>query len=103
MDLLTRLPGTADVALLVTAGSPLGLDAVYQRLLAGGPHRPQRVGRWLNTWCPADPVSIGCPLRDDWRGQLDEIIAGNPKDRAHSITEYLADPVLAHAVADCLK
>lgn len=103
MDLIHEMAPDLDVALLVTAGSPLGIDAVYNRLLIRGPKRPQRIGRWLNTWCPADAVAIGCPLRDDWHGQLDEIIVDNPKDRAHSITDYLGHQTVARHVAETLR
>jgi endonuclease G, mitochondrial len=98
MDLLTRLPEQLQVVQLVTAGSPLGMDTVFKRLLSGGPHRPDRVGDWLNAWCPADAVAIGCPLRDDWGDRLTEVITNNPKDRAHSIEEYLADRRVADAI-----
>lgn len=40
MDLLTRLTDDIDPVLLVTAGSPLGLDGVNERLLTRGPHQP---------------------------------------------------------------
>jgi hypothetical protein len=98
MDLLTRLDPGADVDLLVTAGSPLGLDSVYQRLLTGGPERPDRVAHWLNAWCPTDPVAIGCPLNGDWRGELTETPVTNPVNRAHDIEEYLAHPEVAHVI-----
>jgi endonuclease G, mitochondrial len=103
MDLIPELTANLDVALLVTAGSPLGLDAVYNRLHVRGPNRPQRIGHWLNAWCPADAVAIGCPLHDDWRGQLDEIAVDNPKERAHSITDYLSHHPVARGVAEALK
>ncbi|AGL20470.1 serine protease [Actinoplanes sp. N902-109] len=103
LDLIAGLAPEVEVSLLVTAGSPLGLDAVYNRLRVGGPRRPARIGHWLNTWCPADAVAIGCPLRDDWGDQIEEIVADNPKDRAHSITEYLADPAVARTVAAALE
>jgi endonuclease G, mitochondrial len=102
MDLLTRLPDQVEVVQLVTAGSPLGMDTVFKRLLSGGPRRPDRVGGWLNAWCPADAVAIGCPLRDDWGDRLTEVITDNPKDRAHSIEEYLADGRVAAAIGAAL-
>ena len=103
MDLLTRLPDQLQVLQLVTAGSPLGMDTVFKRLLTGGPHRPDRVGDWLNAWCPADAVAIGCPLRDDWGDRLTEVITNNPKDRAHSVEEYLADRRVADAIGAGLR
>lgn len=98
MDLLTRLPASVEVPLLVTLGSPLGLDSVHRRLLSGGPFRPDRIGQWLNVWCPADPVCIGCPLDDDWKGQVDERAVDNPLQRAHDVGEYLAHPHVARAI-----
>ncbi|MFI6393953.1 trypsin-like peptidase domain-containing protein [Nonomuraea sp. NPDC050547] len=98
MDLLTRLPAALEVPLLVTLGSPLGLDAVQGRLLSGGPHRPDRVGQWLNVWSQSDPVSIGCPLEDDWKGQVDERAVDNPLQRSHDVAEYLSHPHVARAL-----
>jgi endonuclease G len=98
MDLLTRLPDAVDVVKLVTVGSPLGLDSVHSRLLIGGPKVPGRVEAWVNVWCPADPIAIGCPLREDWGDDVSEIITDNPSGRAHDITEYLADPRVARRI-----
>lgn len=98
MDLLTRLDTGVDVALLVTAGSPLGMDAVYDRLLVGGAHRPARARAWLNAWCPADAVAIGCPLIPTWGRDLTEMLTDNDRDRAHSIEEYLGDPAVARSI-----
>jgi len=106
MDLLTRLPDQLNVVELVTADSPLGMDdmdTVLKRLLTGGPHRPDRVGDWVNVWCPADAVAIGCPPRDDWGDRLTEVITNNPKDRAHSIAEDLADRRVADAISAALR
>jgi endonuclease G len=99
MDLLTRLDPAVEVPLLITAGSPLGMDAVYKRLLSAGPHRPERVGRWVNVFCPPDPVAIGCPVCNSWAGQVEEIVTANPKERAHAIEEYLADARVARSVS----
>lgn len=66
MDLLTRLPDQVEVVQLVTAGSPLGMDTVFKRLLAGEP-AAARPGQGLaEPLVPADVVAIGCPLRDGW-------------------------------------
>jgi V8-like Glu-specific endopeptidase len=98
MGLLTRLDRSVKVDLLVTAGSPLGLDSVFQRLLCGGPKRPDRVARWFNAWCPTDPVAIGCPLSHHWRGELIETPVTNPVCSAHDIEEYLAHPEVAYVI-----
>ncbi|GAA4902639.1 V8-like Glu-specific endopeptidase [Actinomycetospora succinea] len=99
LDLLTRVPPQVDLRLLVTAGSPLGMDTVTKRLLGDGPHRPA-VGRWVNAWCPADAVAIGCPLAPTWGGGVEDVQTDNATDRAHAITEYLADLRVASAIAD---
>lgn len=102
LDLVTRLSDAVDVGLLVTAGSPLGMDTVFNRLLTKGPHRPERLGDWVNVWTPADPVAIGCPLADDWGRPLTEVVTDNPVDRAHAIDEYLADVRVARAIGTAL-
>ncbi|WP_435282152.1 trypsin-like serine peptidase [Streptomyces koelreuteriae] len=102
LDLLTRLPETLDPVLLVTAGSPLGLDGVNERLLARGPHRPPRVRDWVNVWCPTDSVAIGCPLEDERWGKLTQLAVSNGRDRAHKIDEYLAHSEAAGAIGSVL-
>ncbi|MBT2511435.1 trypsin-like peptidase domain-containing protein [Streptomyces sp. ISL-98] len=98
MDLITRLAPEVDIALLVTAGSPLGLDTVHRRLLLGGPKRPERMSRWVNAWCPTDAVAIGCPLGGSWKGELTDLAVANARDRAHNIEEYLTHPEVAAAI-----
>ncbi|MET8142155.1 trypsin-like peptidase domain-containing protein [Sphaerisporangium sp. NPDC005288] len=102
VDLLTRLDPAADVELLVTVGSPLGMDGVNHRLLASGPRRLDRVARWFNAWCPTDPVTIGCPLGDDWHGEPVETSVANPAERAHDIEEYLTHPEVAREIGGVL-
>ncbi|MGP3999662.1 trypsin-like serine peptidase [Streptomyces sp. 8N706] len=102
MDLITRLAPELDISLLVTAGSPLGMNTVYSRLLVGGPKRPERVARWLNAWCPTDAVAIGSPLGDDWKGELTELAVANARDRPHHIDEYLAHPEVARVIGGSL-
>ncbi|MFE1591353.1 trypsin-like serine peptidase [Nocardia sp. NPDC058705] len=103
LDLLTQLPRELNVRLLVTAGSPLGLDGVYRKLLSGGATRPERVGEWLNTWYAGDPIAIGCPLRQAWGPDLRELPVENPKERAHDIAEYLAHAAVAATIGHTLS
>ncbi len=103
MDLLTQLPRELNVRLLVTAGSPLGLDAVYRKLLSGGATRPERVGDWLNTFYAGDPVAIGCPLGPVWGAGVRDAAVANPKDHAHDIAEYLAHPAVAAAIGGAIR
>jgi endonuclease G, mitochondrial len=102
MDLLTRLPAGVRVPLLVTAGSPLGMDAVFKRLLAGGPVRPPVVRTWVNAWAAPDAIAIGCPLGGTW-ADVRDIRTNNPKDRAHEIGEYLSDGRVATTVGDLVR
>ncbi|SMQ18730.1 Trypsin-like peptidase domain-containing protein [Streptomyces sp. Ag82_O1-12] len=103
MDLLTRLPDGLDPVLLVTAGSPLGLDGVNERLLTRGPHQPPRVRDWVNVWCPTDAVAIGCPLEDERWGKLSQPPVSNGRDRAHKIEEYLGHPEAAQEIGGVLR
>ncbi|MEU5595229.1 serine protease [Streptomyces sp. NPDC020298] len=98
MDLTTRLSPGVRAIHLTTAGSPLGLDSVYSRLLVGGPKRPDKVVDWLNAWCPTDAVAIGCPLADDWADGLMDLAVLNARDRAHSIVEYLSHAEVASGI-----
>ncbi|GAA2287634.1 hypothetical protein GCM10010234_29580 [Streptomyces hawaiiensis] len=103
MDLLTRLPDGLDPVLLVTAGSPLGLDGVNERLLTHGPHQPPRVRDWVNVWCPTDAVAIGCPLEDERWGKLTQLAVSNGRDRAHKIEEYLGHAKAAREIRGVLR
>lgn len=102
LDLITRLPAGVEIPLLVTAGSPLGMDGVHKRLLTGGPRQPDRVRGWVNAWCAPDAVAIGCPLRPTWGAGVRDVLTDNAKDRAHDIEEYLADPRVARPIGDLL-
>ncbi|MFC9582554.1 trypsin-like serine peptidase [Streptomyces yangpuensis] len=99
MDLVANrlLPGMK-VTLLVTAGSPLGMNAVTSRLTPPGTNRPETVTEWVNTWCPTDAVAIGCPLERVWGKLTEEHAVVNASDRAHSIEEYLAHPEVAKVI-----
>jgi endonuclease G, mitochondrial len=103
VDLLTRLPDAVQVTALVTAGSPLGLDAVVSRLLVDDAHLPDRVGSWVNAWSPADAVAVGCPLASRWGGRVTDVLTDNPADRAHDVEEYLADPHVARVIDAALR
>ncbi|MET9764204.1 serine protease [Streptomyces sp. NPDC006372] len=103
MDLLTRLPDGLDPVLLVTAGSPLGLDGVNERLLAHGPHRPPKVRDWVNVWCPTDAVAIGCPLEDERWGKLTQLAVANSRDHVHKMDEYLGHTGPAKEIGSVLS
>jgi hypothetical protein len=102
LDLFNRLPGHTSVPLLVTAGSPLGLDAVYKRLLAGGPVRPGQVDVWVNAWAAADAVAIGCPLGKSWP-RVSDLLCANRKDKAHDIKQYLSHALVAAEIGRAVR
>ncbi|MER6288493.1 trypsin-like peptidase domain-containing protein [Streptomyces sviceus] len=102
MDLIHRLQGKRPLSLLVTAGSPLGMDAVFSRLLAHGPDRRAGINTWLNAWCPTDAVAVGCPLSGQTWGDVADVAVVNASGRAHSIEEYLAHPEVAAKVGHAL-
>ncbi|MCX5262310.1 serine protease [Streptomyces canus] len=102
MDFIHQLQEQRPLHLLVTAGSPLGMDAVYRRLLATGADRRSGVNTWLNAWCPTDAVAIGCPLSGDTWGKVSDVAVVNAKGRAHSIEEYLAHPEVAEQIGQAL-
>jgi hypothetical protein len=98
---------------LVTAGSPLGLPAVWHNLVgshagAAGPALPdidtQAIPRWLNAYDVRDVVALIHPLRDvfrDGRSVIRDVVTHNPTG-PHSITDYLSDPDVASAVATAM-
>jgi subtilisin family serine protease len=88
----------ADVRLLVTIGSPLGMDEVQDVLKQiGGPLRvPECVARWVNVAERLDPVALDPELKGEFarsgRGvQVEDVAVRNPdwQDNPHSATGYL--------------
>ncbi len=79
----------------VTAGSPLGLDAVQKNLLTPGAHNPGV--NWLTAYDVHDIVALGHPLRPTWGLPLQDIEADNG-DSPHSIERYLGHPGVAEAI-----
>jgi endonuclease G, mitochondrial len=102
MDLISQLGDKVELPLLVTAGSPLGMDAVYKRLLDKRLRRPAQAHEWVNAWCRPDAVSIGCPLAPVWGDGVVDVLTDNPEDRAHSIAEYLSDERVAGRIGAVL-
>lgn len=93
-DLLADDDVRGRTRLWVTAGSPLGLEAVQHNLRPRGPH-PVGVD-WLTMYDPQDVVALGHPLRS-W-GVVRNVRVDNG-DRPHAIDRYLAHPDVARAVA----
>lgn len=94
-DLLSDDKLRQRTALWVTAGSPLGLDAVQRNLLTKGAVNPGVP--WLTCWDVNDIVAIGHPLHSAWGEPLAEVEVENA-DAPHSIERYLGHPRVADAI-----
>jgi hypothetical protein len=94
-DLLSDAGLRDRTRLWVTAGSPLGLDAVQRNLLTKGAVNPGVP--WLTCWDVNDVVAIGHPLRPTWRDPLEEREVEN-SDAPHSIERYLGHPDVARTI-----
>ncbi|MEU7038236.1 hypothetical protein ABZ958_31815 [Streptomyces sp. NPDC046237] len=98
-DLLADDGLRARTTLWVTAGSPLGLDAVVRNLPADERKHPGMP--WLTTFDVNDVVATGHPLTPRWGQPLTEIEVDN-KEEPHAIERYLAHPQVAGGIADAL-
>lgn len=106
-DLFDVLPRSAEVRLLVTAGSPLGLPVVQRNLraAAGGHPGVPRISpagdtTWLNAYDVRDFVALVHPLRTCFTGgdaAIRDVVTHNPSD-PHSIADYLSDPDVASPI-----
>jgi hypothetical protein len=94
-DLLSDAGVRERTRLWVTAGSPLGLDAVQRNLLTKGTVNPGVP--WMTCWDVNDVVAIGHPLRPTWKDPLQEIGVEN-SDAPHSIERYLGHPEVARVI-----
>jgi hypothetical protein len=100
-DLLER-PAIRDrTTLLVTLGSPLGLQACYRNLLAKKAAHPG-VPDWLTVYDTDDFVALGHPLRGLYGTPLQDLRVDNPSGKAHSITHYLGHKEVALRVSETL-
>ncbi|OYQ38042.1 hypothetical protein CHU93_00135 [Sandarakinorhabdus cyanobacteriorum] len=90
------------VPLLISMGSPLGVEAVKRYVDL--PHRvPTNVGRWLNFYDRGDPVSLGKSLAGDYSsGIVDNGTINNQTDNAHGIEGYLNQSAIRDAIAAAL-
>lgn len=91
-DLLDDAELRDRTALWVTAGSPLGLDAVQKNLRSKGRHNPGV--DWLSCYDVNDVVALGHPLRPSWHDPLRDVEVDNG-DSPHSIERYLGHPEVA--------
>ncbi|MER7106244.1 PGAP1-like alpha/beta domain-containing protein [Streptomyces sp. NPDC000229] len=99
-DLLGDADLRARTRLWVTAGSPLGIDAVRKNL--GDTTYADNPGvEWLSAYDVNDIVALGHPLRKKWGPPLEDIEVENG-DEPHSIERYLAHPQVAGPIGAAL-
>lgn len=96
------------VPLLVTLGSPLAMSAVvWHRLAPRPPRTPACVARWLNFW-DRDDIVVARPRLDrrvlpNEHGVAPETTRVDSAGMwTHTATKYLAQPLVATAIADAL-
>ena len=91
------------VPTLITVGSPLGIEAVWNRLRPVD--FPECVGRWLNGRDPLDTVALypltPTPFNDSEITSKNNV--RNTSDNHHGIESYLADPDVARWIHHALE
>lgn len=93
---------SVEIPLLITMGSPLGLDAFMKKL---GPPRlkPPFVKEWRNFYDPSDFVALGKSLSKEFaNGIIDDGTVDNFTPNAHGIIGYLPHKGVIDALKDAL-
>lgn len=101
---LSRVIPSVPVPLLVTLGSPLGIDVVKTHLPTPL-GRPPGVEHWLNAADQRDYVALYSRLdRDTFPAEIENLSdVHNPRDDPHGITGYLRDEVVAGRIERALN
>lgn len=98
---------TNTLPLLITIGSPLGLDTiVYQRTQPQPPRFPSRVQWWVNVADPDDIVAADPTLRDRFPPPESKKLTDGVVDnrmKAHSAVNYLKQPEVVYPLAMTLR
>jgi hypothetical protein len=99
--ILRRRSETSAVPLLLTLGSPLGINAVKDRLHPPALQRPDGVARWLNGNDQRDYVALFERLDEQtFAAEIENINdMHNSHADAHAIADYLRDPRVTEAIA----
>lgn len=100
---LERASHNVHVPLLITMGSPLGVEAVKRYVDL--PHRqPANVSCWINYYDRGDPVTLGKSLAAEFAKDIvDDGSINNQTDNAHSIEGYLNQKAIQSRLADALN
>ncbi|MGR9249446.1 hypothetical protein [Rhizobium leguminosarum] len=101
---LLRQMNVANVPLFVTLGSPLGINAVKDRIRPPKLTKPTQVEKWLNGVDDRDFVALYAKLDVNTFSDGIENISDihNRHEDAHSIIDYLADERIARAIHTAL-
>jgi hypothetical protein len=99
-DVLASAESSYAVPLLVTAGCPLGIDAVKE-LVHQPPAVPASVARWLNVSDPLDVAAADPILADDYAPgeRINDTIVDNRAWHPHDLAGYLRTPEVRTAVS----
>lgn len=93
-----------NIPLLITMGSPLGLEAFKAKL--GPPRRkPSGVGEWKNFFDPSDIVTLGKALNEDnfSSGITNDGTVDNETSNAHGVIGYLPHSGVGQAIRSVLN
>jgi pimeloyl-ACP methyl ester carboxylesterase len=103
--LLVELIAAPSVKLLITAGSPLGIATIKDKLPPRGQvlRFPPGVEHWLNVADQRDYVALEASLdRKTFLDGVENILDIDNGDEPHSIERYLADITVARRIARAL-
>ena len=95
-----------DLDLLITIGSPLGLDRlIYHRLIPPASY-PDTVRRWINVADPDDPIAADMHLRDRFPDSGERLIDVEVRNKGfgkwHAASAYLAQDEVRRPIVEAL-
>ncbi|WP_456786578.1 hypothetical protein [Cellulomonas sp. P5_C5] len=90
-----------DVPLLVTLGSPLGIQEIQDQVKGRPLAVPPSVGAWLNAADAADVVALDPTIRPEYRpaDKCSDALVVNRSANRHGIAEYLAADIVRRTIA----
>jgi hypothetical protein len=103
--LLRQIEARADVPLLVTLGSPLGICTIKQHLSPPSLAVPLAVAAWLNATDERDCVALHSRLdRDTFADGIENVAdVRHTKDNPHEIADYLGHATVAQRIHAALS
>ncbi|GAA2449640.1 hypothetical protein GCM10010191_79210 [Actinomadura vinacea] len=86
----------------ITAGSPLGLEAVQRNMNPPGARHPGPTVEWVSAYDVNDIVALGHPLRPMYGEPLRDVQVENG-DRPHAIDRYLGHAEVARPIGEAVS